>query len=75
MESGRADVLVVAKLDRMSRSLLDFANLMARAQVKGWNPPTTSYGGPRFGPARSPSHPRAPRVPINPADKGAPPLD
>jgi len=37
VESGRADVLVVAKLDRLSRSLLDFANLMARAQSKGWN--------------------------------------
>jgi DNA invertase Pin-like site-specific DNA recombinase len=37
VESGRADVLVVAKLDRLSRSLLDFANLMARAQTKGWN--------------------------------------
>lgn len=37
VESGRADVLVVAKLDRLSRSLLDFANLMARAQDKGWN--------------------------------------
>src|SRR5450759_205286 len=37
VESGRADVLVVAKLDRLSRSLLDFANLMARAQAKGWN--------------------------------------
>jgi DNA invertase Pin-like site-specific DNA recombinase len=36
-ESGRADVLVVAKLDRLSRSLLDFANLMARAQSNGWN--------------------------------------
>jgi DNA invertase Pin-like site-specific DNA recombinase len=37
VESGRASVLVVAKLDRLSRSLLDFASLMARAQVKGWN--------------------------------------
>src|SRR5664280_1839930 len=37
VESGRADVLVVAKLDRLSRSLLDFANLMARAQSNGWN--------------------------------------
>jgi|SRR5450631_741641 len=37
VESGGADVLVVAKLDRLSRSLLDFASLMARAQAKGWN--------------------------------------
>ena len=37
VEDGRADILVVAKLDRLSRSLLDFAGLMARAQSKGWN--------------------------------------
>jgi DNA invertase Pin-like site-specific DNA recombinase len=37
VESGQAEVLVVAKLDRLSRSLLDFASLMARAQAKGWN--------------------------------------
>jgi len=36
VESGGADVLVVAKLDRLSRSLLDFAALMARARSKGW---------------------------------------
>jgi len=36
VESGSADVLVVAKLDRLSRSLLDFAALMARARSKGW---------------------------------------
>lgn len=34
---GRADVLIVSKLDRLSRSLLDFAGLMARAQSEGWN--------------------------------------
>lgn len=37
VESGRAEVLVVAKLDRLSRSLLDFASLMARAQANRWN--------------------------------------
>lgn len=31
-----ADVLIVAKLDRLSRSLLDFAQLMATAQAQGW---------------------------------------
>ena len=36
VESGRAQVLVVAKLDRLSRSLLDFAALMARAQKGNW---------------------------------------
>lgn len=36
-EDGTAQALVVAKLDRLSRSLLDFAGLMERAQRKGWN--------------------------------------
>jgi len=34
---GRADVLVVAKLDRPSRSLVDFAGLLVRAQEETWN--------------------------------------
>lgn len=33
---GEASVLVVSKLDRLSRSLLDFAMLMERARVEGW---------------------------------------
>jgi len=33
---GEAQALVVAKLDRLSRSLLDFAGLMERAQEEGW---------------------------------------
>lgn len=37
VESGRAGGLAVAKLDRLSRSLLDFAALMERAQQRGWN--------------------------------------
>ena len=37
LKSGEAQVLVVAKLDRLSRSLLDFASLMGRAQSEGWN--------------------------------------
>jgi DNA invertase Pin-like site-specific DNA recombinase len=37
VESGRADALVVAKLDRLSRSLLDFAAIMGRAQERKWN--------------------------------------
>lgn len=37
VESGEAAGIVVAKLDRLSRSLKDFANLMARAQVGKWN--------------------------------------
>jgi DNA invertase Pin-like site-specific DNA recombinase len=34
--NGSASALVVAKLDRLSRSLLDFAGLMAQSQKKGW---------------------------------------
>lgn len=33
---GQASVLVVSKLDRLSRSLLDFATLMDRARREGW---------------------------------------
>ena len=37
VESGDASAIVVAKLDRLSRSLVDFASLMARAQTGRWN--------------------------------------
>jgi DNA invertase Pin-like site-specific DNA recombinase len=37
VEGGEAEALVVAKLDRLSRSLLDFACLMERARRKGWS--------------------------------------
>ena len=33
---GEADVLFVAKLDRLSRSLADFAGLLERARREGW---------------------------------------
>lgn len=36
VEGGAAHALVVAKLDRLSRSLLDFAGLMERARRKDW---------------------------------------
>lgn len=36
VESGEASTLVVAKLDRLSRSVVDFAGLVARAQRRGW---------------------------------------
>jgi DNA invertase Pin-like site-specific DNA recombinase len=36
LEAGEAKALVVAKLDRLSRSLLDFAALMATAQKQNW---------------------------------------
>jgi DNA invertase Pin-like site-specific DNA recombinase len=37
VESREAAALIVAKLDRLSRSLVDFAGLMARAQRDQWN--------------------------------------
>lgn len=36
LRAGEAQVLVVAKLDRLSRSVVDFVNLMARSQREGW---------------------------------------
>jgi DNA invertase Pin-like site-specific DNA recombinase len=36
LAAGRAGILVVSKLDRLSRSLLDFAALMERARMEGW---------------------------------------
>jgi DNA invertase Pin-like site-specific DNA recombinase len=33
---GRGDALVCTKLDRLTRSLIDFANLVERAQREGW---------------------------------------
>lgn len=36
LRTGQASTLVVSKLDRLSRSLLDFANLMETAKRQGW---------------------------------------
>src|SRR5262245_42256547 len=36
LEAGEANALVVAKLDRLSRSMLDFTGVMAKAQRQGW---------------------------------------
>jgi len=36
LDAGRADALMVAKLDRLSRSLRDFVTTMERARKKGW---------------------------------------
>jgi DNA invertase Pin-like site-specific DNA recombinase len=36
LRRGEAGTLVVAKLDRLSRSLLDFAALMERSRREGW---------------------------------------
>ena len=35
--AGQADALVVAKLDRLSRSVLDFAGIMEMAAKEGWS--------------------------------------
>lgn len=37
IEAAHAEALVVAKLDHLSRSLLDFAALMERGRKHGWN--------------------------------------
>jgi DNA invertase Pin-like site-specific DNA recombinase len=37
LRSGAADALCVSRLDRLSRSMLDFAGLMATAQREGWS--------------------------------------
>ena len=36
LQAGCADALVVGKLDRLSRSMLDFTDLMAKAQKQSW---------------------------------------
>ncbi len=37
LDGGQVDGLVTAKLDRLSRSVLDFATLVCRAQQQSWN--------------------------------------
>jgi len=37
LDRGEADVLVIARLDRLTRSLLDFAAIVERAQAGGWS--------------------------------------
>jgi DNA invertase Pin-like site-specific DNA recombinase len=44
VESGTAATLVVAKLDRLSRSLGDLCGLMARANAHGWAIVATDMG-------------------------------
>jgi DNA invertase Pin-like site-specific DNA recombinase len=36
LKAGNAEALVVAKLDRVSRSVVDFGALLARARQEGW---------------------------------------
>ena len=44
LDRGDADALVVAKLDRLSRSTKDFGTLMERAQRRGWAPVVLDLG-------------------------------
>lgn len=37
VESGEVDGLIVTRLDRLSRSTLDFARILERFRAKGWN--------------------------------------
>lgn len=37
LKRGEADALLVSKLDRLSRSMLDFATVMATARKEGWS--------------------------------------
>lgn len=43
-EIRRGDVLVTAKVDRLSRSLVDFATLVERSQRQGWSIVTLDLG-------------------------------
>lgn len=36
LDRGKADALITAKLDRLSRSIVDFGMLMERARKQGW---------------------------------------
>lgn len=36
LRAGEADVLVVARIDRLSRSMIDFATVMQAASTQGW---------------------------------------
>lgn len=45
LDDGRADALMVAKLDRLSRSTLDFAGLLERARQTGWTIVALDNGG------------------------------
>ena len=37
LDAGEAEVLIVAKFDRLARSLIDLSRLMKRAESRGWN--------------------------------------
>jgi len=45
LDAGRADVLMASKLDRLSRSTLDFAGLLERAKRRRWTIVCLDNGG------------------------------
>lgn len=44
LDAGKADVLIVAKLDRLSRSVAQGAQVMDRAKRKGWSVVALDFG-------------------------------
>jgi DNA invertase Pin-like site-specific DNA recombinase len=44
LDAGKADVLVIAKLDRLSRSVVQGAQVMDRAKRKGWSLVALDFG-------------------------------
>jgi DNA invertase Pin-like site-specific DNA recombinase len=44
LDAGKADVLVIAKLDRLSRSVAQGAQVMDRAKRKGWSLVALDFG-------------------------------
>jgi DNA invertase Pin-like site-specific DNA recombinase len=61
LASGGASALVVAKLDRLSRSMLDFARIMTTAQKQSWALVALDVQGP-LGPGEAGNGCRGPRV-------------
>ena len=37
LKSGEANVLIVAKLDRLSRSVIDLCSLLEQSEKEGWS--------------------------------------
>jgi hypothetical protein len=52
LEAGEAEALIVAKLGRLSCSLLDFAALVERSRRKGWRDSSRPWKTP--GPSPNP---------------------
>lgn len=44
IEAGEADILICSKLDRLSRGLMDFADILARSRRNGWRVDLLDFG-------------------------------